>query len=129
MPPEFVDVGENVLGAYGSVPGRDWQARENHRLRPDPSHFVDRLDSQAIGAWRKRLPERSAWAIHKALRQVLHYAVRIKLLDENPATLIPNPEPKRREVPAFESVAEIETVAEELHSRFSPSPSSPGSPA
>ena len=40
---------------------------------------VDRLDPQAIGAWRKRLPERSAWAIHKALRQVLHYAVRVKL--------------------------------------------------
>ena len=83
---------------------------------------VDRLDPQAIGAWRKRLPERSAWAIHKTLRQVLHYAVRVKLLDENPATLVPNPEPKRREVLTFETVAELELVAEELHPRFAPIP-------
>jgi len=32
------------------------------------------------------------------------------------------PEPKRREVPTFESVAELEAVAEELHPRFSPIP-------
>jgi integrase len=83
---------------------------------------VDRLDPQAIGAWRKRLPERSAWAIHKTLRQVLHYAVRVKLIDENAATLVPNPEPKRREVLAFETVAELELVAAELHPRFSPIP-------
>ena len=29
LPPEFVDVGEDVLGAYGPVRGRDWQASEN----------------------------------------------------------------------------------------------------
>src|SRR3954454_20070938 len=29
LPPEGVDVGENVLGAYRSVRGRDWQAGEN----------------------------------------------------------------------------------------------------
>jgi hypothetical protein len=34
------------------------------------------------GASRKPLPERSAWAIHKALRHVLHCGVRVKLLDE-----------------------------------------------
>jgi integrase len=52
----------------------------------------------------------------------LHYAVRVKLVDENPATLVPNPEPKRREVLAFASVAELELVAEELPARFSPIP-------
>jgi integrase len=75
---------------------------------------IDRLTVTEIGAWRRHLPERSAWAIHKALRQVLHYAVRAKLLDENVACLVPNPEPKRREVPAFASVAELEAVAAEL---------------
>lgn len=75
---------------------------------------VDRLDPVAIGAWRKRLPERSAWGIHKALRQVLHYAVRVRLIGENVATLVPNPEPKRREVPVFETVSALEAVAEEL---------------
>jgi integrase len=83
---------------------------------------VDRLDAVAIGGWRKRLPERSAWGIHKALRQVLHYAVRVKLVDDNVACAVPNPEPKRREVPVFESVADLEAVAEELHPRYAPIP-------
>src|ERR671911_2475936 len=29
LPPEFVDIGENVLGAYGSVRRGDWQTTEN----------------------------------------------------------------------------------------------------
>jgi hypothetical protein len=53
---------------------------------------------------------------------VLHYAVRVKLVDENVASLVPNAEPKRREVPTFESVAELEAVAEELDLRFRPIP-------
>jgi hypothetical protein len=53
---------------------------------------------------------------------VLHYAVRVKLIDENAAVLVPNPEPKRREVLAFESVAELEQLGEELHPRFAPIP-------
>ena len=42
---------------------------------------VDRLDARTVGAWRKRLPDGSAWHAHKALRQVLSYAVRAKLVD------------------------------------------------
>jgi integrase len=83
---------------------------------------IDRLTLAGIGAWRRRLPVRSAWAIHKALRQVLHYAVRAKLLKENPAVLVPNPEPKRREVAAFASVTELETVEAELGPEFRPLP-------
>lgn len=75
---------------------------------------VDRLDPQQIGAWRKKLPARSAWGIHKALRQLLHYAVRVKLIDENVAVLVPNPEPKRREVPTFQTVAELGAISDEL---------------
>ena len=75
-----------------------------------------------IGAWRRHLPERSAWAIHKALRQVLHYAVRAKLLDENVACSVPNPEPKRREVPTFESIGELEAVGTELSPPLAPLP-------
>ena len=83
---------------------------------------IDRLTVTEIGAWRKRLSERSAWAITKALRQVLHYAVRAKLSDENPACLVPNPEPKRREVPTFESVEDLEAIADELSPAFAPIP-------
>jgi integrase len=79
---------------------------------------IDRLQVHELGAWRGRLPERSAHAIHKALRQALHYAVRAKLLDENVACALPNPEPKRREVPAFETMEDIEAVAVELGTTF-----------
>jgi integrase len=75
---------------------------------------VDRLTVPALGAWRKRLPERSAYSITKAVRQVLGYAVRVKLLDENVAKLLPNPEPKRREVRAFGTMEDVEAVAVEL---------------
>jgi hypothetical protein len=39
-------------------------------------------------------------------------------MDENPAVAVPNPEPKRREVPAFATLAEVEQVAVELGPRF-----------
>jgi integrase len=84
---------------------------------------VDRLDARTVAAWRKRLSEGSAWHAHKALRQVLSYAVRSKLVaDENVAQAVPNPEPKRREIPVFESVAELEAIAEELGGEFSAIP-------
>jgi integrase len=75
---------------------------------------IDRLEPRTIGEWRRKLPERSAWGITKALRQVLNYAVRVKLLDENPASHVPNPEPKRREILSFGSLAELELVGAEL---------------
>lgn len=34
---------------------------------------IDRLNPTEIGAWRKALPARSAFGIHKCFRQVLHY--------------------------------------------------------
>ncbi len=77
---------------------------------------VDRLHVPEIAAWRKRLPPGSAWHIAKALRQVLHYAVACGMVDENVAVKVPNPEPKRKEVQAFESWAEVEAVADELGS-------------
>jgi integrase len=92
--------------------------RERLRYATDAFGAVrlDRLQAREIGAWRKRLPERSAWGIHKALRQVLHYGVRIKAIEENPACAVPNPEPKRREVPFFPAPADVAAVADELRS-------------
>lgn len=74
---------------------------------------IDRLNPADIGAWRKQLPARSGFGIHKALRQVLHYAVRTRLLDENPAALVPNPRPKRPEVQTF-TLPELAAIGEEL---------------
>lgn len=47
---------------------------------------------------------------------MLHYAVRIKVVEENVACAVPNPEPKRSEVLFFPSPADVEAVAEELGS-------------
>lgn len=69
-----------------------------------------------LRAWRKRLPEGSAWHNVKALRQVLNYAVDAGYVSENAARKVPNPEPKRQEVQAFESWADVEAVATELGS-------------
>jgi integrase len=46
---------------------------------------------------------------------VLHYAVRAKLLDENPAALVPNREPKRTEARKF-TLGELDALSGE-HSR------------
>jgi hypothetical protein len=73
---------------------------------------------RSLGAWRKRLPEGSAWHIHKALRQVLSYAVACGYFAENVATKVTNPEPKRKEVQTFGSWAELDDVAVELAHPF-----------
>jgi integrase len=62
----------------------------------------------------RRLPDGSAWHAHKALRQVLAYAVRAKLVTENVAKLVPNPEPKRREAATFGSWDDLKKIAVEL---------------
>jgi integrase len=79
---------------------------------------VNRIAAAEVALWRKTLPERSAWGYHKALRQVLGYAVRTKLLDENVAVAVANPEPKRREVQAFATPADVEAVADELAAEY-----------
>jgi integrase len=50
--------------------------------------------------------------------QVLGYAVRTKLLDENVAQAVANPEPKRREVQAFATPEDVEAVADELAAEY-----------
>ena len=49
--------------------------------------------------------------VPKTLRHLLHYAVRVKLLDENPASLVPSPVPKRREVLTFNDPGAVDAVA------------------
>jgi integrase len=56
--------------------------------------------------------------VHKTLRQVLDWAVAADLLDTNVAVKVPNPEPKRREIPAFGSWAEVDLVASKLLRRY-----------
>jgi hypothetical protein len=84
-----------ATAAFGDVPVR--------RLLPDE-----------IGRWAKRLPDGHRHDAMVALRQVLNAAVRWKVIEENPARLVPNPLPRREEIRPFETWAEVEAVAEEL---------------
>jgi integrase len=93
---------------------RTLTARLRYATRTFGDVPLDRLDVAQIARWRSTLPERSACGITKAFRQVLGYAVRVGLLADNVAKRVPNPEPKRREVPAFASVKELEALAAEL---------------
>jgi hypothetical protein len=110
--PTLADLVDEFLAQHVAEENTLRTLRERLRYATDTfgAVRVDRLQASEIGAWRKRLPEKSAWHVHKALRQVLHYAVRIKLVDENVAVQVPNPEPKRREVPFFPSPAEVDAV-------------------
>jgi integrase len=75
---------------------------------------LDRLTPRAIVLWRAKLPAGTAHHILHTFKQTLAYAVRTKLLDENPAADVPNPEPKRQEIRPFTSWEELEGFAEEL---------------
>jgi integrase len=115
----FVKHPRSILGR--SRPLRSVSAARLLERPPTRNVKIDRLNPAEIGAWRKALPARSGYGIHKALRQVLHYAVRAKLLDENPAAAVPNPEPKRTEVQTF-TLGELDLVADELSPTFRPVP-------
>jgi integrase len=75
---------------------------------------VDRLNARDLGAWRLELPEPRRHQVFAAVRQVLEQAVRWKMLAENPAKLVSNPQPRRGEVSFFETWADAEKLAEEL---------------
>jgi integrase len=96
--------------------------RLKHATKAFGDRPLERLLVSKIAAWRKRLPEGSAWHTLKALRQALHYAAAVGLIDENPAAKVKNPEPKRKEAQAFGSWAEVEAVAAELSPAFAAVP-------
>jgi integrase len=118
--PMLDELADEYLAAH--VAERNTKRNLTARLRKARAAFgevrVDRLAVGELRAWRATLPERSAQAYLKALRQLLNYAVAVGLLDSNPASKIPNPAPKRREVSVFASLAEVEAVGAELPAEY-----------
>jgi hypothetical protein len=73
------------------------------------------LMSSAIAEWQTTLPPAYRYAILRALRQVLSAAVRWDLIRANPAARAgPNPQPRREEVAFFQSLADVDKLADEL---------------
>ncbi len=97
---------------------RDPRTREFVRDHGLGDMRVDKIEPRHIGAWRKRLPARSACHITKALRQTLAYAVREGLVARNVAKDVPNPKPPRREIHPFETWADVQAVDAELPPRL-----------
>ncbi len=94
-----------AVAAFGGVPLRE----------------LERMSGE-LAEWRRRLPERSRFAIMAALRQALAAAVRWRYMAANPAREAgPNRQPPPRPVRAF-TTAELEAIAAELSPRYRPLP-------
>jgi integrase len=75
--------------------------------------------SLEIAEWQAALPTGYRYAIMRSLRQVLNAAVRWNLMTENPAARAgANPQPRRAEVPFFDSLVSVDQLAAELGPPF-----------
>jgi integrase len=83
---------------------------------------IERLDARAIAAWRATLRPSYAEKQLRALRQVLNYAVRVRLLDRNPAADVSNAKTAREEIRPLASWTEVEAIGDELAERFAAIP-------
>jgi integrase len=86
---------------------------------------IERLDPRSIAAWYATLPAKSAEKYLAAFRQVLNYAVRVRLLDRNPASpdeMGRTSKPTRAEIVPLGSWADVYSIADELDDLFRPIP-------
>lgn len=97
-----------------------------HRLGYAKTAFGDveirRINPRELRAWRARLPAGSRRGIHQALRQCLDYAVAVKLLHDNPAKALPNPDQRREEIRPFAWPDETALIADEIDQRWAALP-------
>lgn len=121
----FDDLVDEFLAQYVGVTERtrrtmrEWLVASRATFGDVP---IDRLDARSIAAWRATLRPAFGEKQLRALRQVLAYAVRVRLLDRNPAADVPNVKAPRAEIQPFESWSAVEAIAEELVEPFRPIP-------
>jgi hypothetical protein len=93
---------ERYLAQHQAAPATI--ARLTAMLKKSTAAFGDvrlvELLPDEIGAWAKRLPEGHRHDAMVAFRQVLNAAVRWKLIEENPAKLVPKPATATRRNPS-----------------------------
>ena len=88
-------------------------------LKPGLARFghepIGQLRVDKIAAWRASLPEGKRYRSLRSLRQVLAAAQRWKWIEDNPAALVKNPEPRPSEIHPFDSWGEIDAIGDELN--------------
>lgn len=101
--------------------------RIRYARRTFGSTRIDRISVGDVAKWRaETIAEirqggrdgNSVWGVHKALRQLLAYAVATDRLADNVARRVPNPEPRRAEVVPFDYLSDVEAIADELPDRY-----------
>ena len=94
---------ETYLEQYDVAPSTVASLKDN--MRPALASFgeerVGELRVDRIAAWRAKLPEGKRYRSLRSLRQILAAGVRWKWIEDNPAALVKNPEPKPGEIDAI----------------------------
>ena len=110
---ELVD---SYVAQYDAAPSTVAWLKDN--TRPALYRFGDEpiaaLTVERVATWRATVPEGKRYRSHRALRQVLHAAVRWRWIDDNPAVHVKNPEPRPGEIHPFEVWEELDAIADEL---------------
>ena len=104
------------LAQYDVAPSTIAFLKDNMKpaLKTFGDERIGELRVDRIAAWRKGLPEGKRYRSLRSLRQVLAAGVRWKWIEDNPAALVKNPEPKPGEIDPFESWVEIDAIDAEL---------------
>ena len=111
------ELDDAYLEQYDAAPSTVAFLKDN--MKPALESVRRRADRRAAGrpdrgVAGERCRRASATARMRALRQVLAAAVRWKWIEDNPAALVKNPEPKPGEIDPFEVWEEIDAIAAEL---------------
>lgn len=114
------EVTARFMATYAKAPSTIERMR--YMLRLVDRDFGDRrvadIRPEEIDAWRAGLREGTRFNAVQALRQTLDWAIRMRIVADNPAREIKNPRPKANEVTPFESWEEVHAVGAELHPEF-----------
>jgi integrase len=110
---ELVDA---YVAQYDVAPSTVAWLKDN--VRPALKLFGDEpigaFTVERIATWRAGLPAGKRYRSHRALRQVLQAAARWRWIEDNPAVLVKNPEPRPGEIHPFECWDELDAITEEL---------------
>ena len=92
---------------------RKLRAQLKHATTAFGDRRLETLQPIELDVWRSKLPALSAHYIFRAFRQVLEYAVAMKLIDANPTARIRNTRAvvDRRAIHPFETWEEVEAIS------------------